>query len=527
MMSWLAPTLREYRRPWLRSDLLAGVTAGAVVIPQAMAYATIAELPVQYGLYTCMVPMVVYAAIGGSRAMSVSTTSTIAVLTASTMTAADTAANSDDAITALGTLTFLVGVLLLLGRILRVGAIVENISLATMTGLKTGVGLTVAATQLPKLLGVPADPDASGFFSIMRDALSQLSSTDGATLALSIGSIAVLLGAPKVVPAVPGPLAVVVLGIVLVAYADLDDHGVAVIDPVPTGIPAPGIPSLDDVGGLFPGATAIAVMAFLETVSVARGIRARGEPQIDSNRELLANGLAATAGAFFHTLPPAGGFSQSAVNLGAGARSQVSGLVTAVLAVLAALFLAPLLDDLPQATLGSMVLVATMSLVSPTEFARLWRIDPMEFWVAASTAVVGLTRGLLVAVLVGVLATLYLVLRELNRPHVTTVKDGDPLVLRFDTGLYTANLRANLNVVRTLIESGRPGTVVLDLSRLSILTVAALDEFGGLDAELAAAGITVRWVCLTPRARRMAAGTSWWREVVAQDRSDPNSPEDD
>lgn len=526
MMSWLAPTLHEYRRPWLRADVLAGVTAGAVVIPQAMAYATIAELPVQYGLYTCMVPMVVYALLGGSRAMSVSTTSTIAVLTASTMTAAGIAAGSDDAITALGTLTLMVGALLLVARLLRLGAIVENISPATMTGIKAGVGLTVAATQLPKLFGVSGDPDASGFFSIMRGVASHLSQTDGTTLALSLASIAVLLGVPRIVPSIPGPLVVVVLGIGLVAFANLDHHGVAVIDPVPTGIPAPDIPSLDDVGGLFPGALAIAVMAFLETVSVARGIRERGEPQIDSNRELLANGLAATAGAFFHTLPPAGGFSQSAVSLRAGARSQVSGLVTAALAVLAALFLAPVLDDLPQATLGSMVLVATLGLVSPAEFARLWRIDPMEFWVAIGTAVVGLTRGLLVAVLVGVVATLYLVLRELNLPHVTTVKQGDPLVLRFDTGLYTANIRANLDAVRAIVDSGRHDTVIFDLSRITILTVAVLDEFRELDAELTTTGTTVRWAALTPRARTMAEGTSWWQSVLAQGRSDENSPED-
>lgn len=519
MKSWLAPTLQGYDRAWLRADILAGITAGAVVIPQAMAYATIAELPVQYGLYTCMVPMVVYAFIGGSRAMSVSTTSTIAVLTASTLASAGIAAGTDDAVSALSTLTLLVGVLLLVARVLRLGGIVENISPATMTGIKSGVGLTVAASQLPKILGVSSDPDAHGFFSVLRSVWSDLPDLNVATLALSVVSIALLLMGPRIVPNVPAPLLVVVLGIVLVAFADVDEHGVAVIDHVPTGIPLPVAPSLDGLGTLLPGAMAIAVMAFLETVSVARGIRERGQPQINSNRELLANGFAATAGAFFQTLPPAGGFSQSALSLRAGARSQLSALVTAALAVLAALFLAPVLDDLPQATLGSMVFVATLGLVSPSEFARLWRVDPHAFWVAVGTAAVGLTQGLLIAVLVGVIATLYLVLRELDRPHVTTVAGGDPMVLRFDTGLYTANVRANLDVVTDLAIAAKPEYLILDLSRISMLPLAVLDSLAELDDELTAVGITTRWVDLTPNARASAEQTSWWRRVVAERRN--------
>jgi sulfate permease, SulP family len=173
VLSWL----KDYDRRWLRLDLLAGLAAGAVVVPQAMAYATIADMPVEVGLYTCMVPMLVYVLLGGSRAMSVSTTSTVAVLTASTLVAAGLVAGSDDVIADLSTLVLMVGVILLIARVLHLGNLIENISEAVLVGLKTGVGLTVAVGQLPKLLGITIDPDADHFLSELRSVPSSAASS--------------------------------------------------------------------------------------------------------------------------------------------------------------------------------------------------------------------------------------------------------------------------------------------------------------------------------------------------------------
>ncbi|MFG1785266.1 SulP family inorganic anion transporter [Rhodococcus oryzae] len=525
----LAPTLVGYRKSWLRADVVAGLSAGAVVIPQAMAYATIADMPVQIGLYTCMVPMGVYAMLGGARAVSVSTTSTIAVLTASTMIGAGIAAGSEDAQTSLMTLTLLVGVILLLARVLKLGSIIENINEATLTGIKVGVGLTVAASQLPKLLGVPSDRDATGFFRVVWSALRQIGDANGATVLLAVGSIGALYAMAKLVPRIPGPLVVVAAGIALVAFAGLDGRGVELIAEVPQGIPLPGIPSLDDIGALIPGALAIAAMAFLETVSVARGVRRQGEPQIDSNQEMLANGVASVAGAFFHTLPPAGGFSQTAVALRAGARTQVSGLVTAALAVLVALFLAPVLSDLPQATLGAMVVVATLGLVDIGAFARFWRINKLEFAIALATALIGLTAGLLPAVAVGVLFTLYLVLRELNRPHVVQLHQGsdgrwvggdedaptdpaDPLVLRINSALYTANVLANVTAIADRIEAAGAKTVVLDCSRAWKITSTVMHHIRDLEQDLSARGVTICFVAVPQRDLETARKTELGRQ---------------
>ena len=208
--------LRGYERSWLGRDVLGGLAAGAVVIPQAMAYATIADLAVQVGLYTCMVPMVAYALLGGSRAMSVSTTSTVAVLTGSTLIAAGVAAQGTDPARDLAMLTLLVGVILVVARLLRLAALIDNISEATISGIKVGVGLTVAAGQLPKLLGIPGDPTASSFFPEMRAVFRQLDQVSWVTIGFAAATLVVLLAAPRLLPAVPAPLLAVVGGIVAV-----------------------------------------------------------------------------------------------------------------------------------------------------------------------------------------------------------------------------------------------------------------------------------------------------------------------
>ncbi|PJJ65031.1 SulP family inorganic anion transporter [Compostimonas suwonensis] len=513
---WFLPTLSGYRRNWLGPDILAGVSAGAVVVPQAMAYATIADLPVQIGLYTCMVPMLVYALLGGSRAMSVSTTSTIATLTATTLVTAGVAANSDDATRDLMTLTLLVGLMLLLARLLKLGSLVENINKATIIGIQVGVGATVAVGQLPKMLGVDSNFSGHGFVRSLAATIEVVPRANLATVLLSVSSIAVLLLVKRFAPRVPGPLIVVVGGILLAAFSGLTDAGVALIAPVPQGIPLPGLPSFADVGSLVPGALAIAVMAFLESTSVARGIRRTGEKQIDSDQELLATSAANLAGSFFQTLPAAGGFSQSAVNQGAGARTQLSTLVTAGLAVLVALFLGGVLSLLPQATLAAMVFVAVAGLIDVRGLARLARISPVEFWIAIATTIVGLTVGLLPAVAVGVVTTLVTVLRELNKPRVSAgERRGEVLTVKLEAPLYTANVLGTELAVLALVETARAAqpvrAVVLDMSVIQATSVTVLDTLADLDRELGQLGVSLRIAALPEASAALARKTSWFR----------------
>jgi high affinity sulfate transporter 1 len=523
--------IRTYERRWLSADVLGGLTAGAVVIPQAMAYASIAGLPVQVGLYTCMTPMLVYALLGGARTLSMSTTSTVAMLTASTLISANLAGNgagADD----LATLTLLVGIILVLARLLRLSSLIDNISSATLTGIKFGVGLTVAASQLGSLLGVVPQAESSSFIGQMRAVGKVIGDTSATTVVFSAVLIGALLVLGHVAPKVPAPLIAVVGSIFLVAVASLDEHGIALITPVPSGLPKPVLPAFDHVNQLLPGALAIAVMCYLETVSVGRSMRRKAEPAIDSDTELTANALSCVVGAFFRAMPSAGGFSQTAINKRSGARTQVSELVTIALAVAAALFLGDVLSDLPKATLSALVIVAVLGLIQPAEMVRLWRLDRLSFWVAVLTAVSGLLFGLLLAVLVGVLATLFLVLHELGRVDVTELRLVDDdlrpaspdvparsglLVLRIDAPLYTANVRHATQRLVDAVDArqveGDPMTVVLDLSFLGMLSVTVLSELREVGAVLRDRGCTLQIAGLQPRALEMARQLPRWHEL--------------
>ena len=533
-----------YQRGWLRGDVIAGLSAGTVVIPQAMAYATIAGLPVEIGLYTCMAPMIVYAVLGGARALSVSTTSTIAVLVASTIAGLpdETTADPEATLGAAFTLTFLVGVCLLGMRVFRLGSLVENISPATLTGIRLGVGLTVAASQLPALLGVEADPEATGFFAKIADAAGKLVHADTTTVVVSLASLAVLLGLRRWFPAVPGPLVVVAGGILLVALTDVEQRGLELIDHVPTGLPVPQLPVAGDVLSLLPGALAIAVMSFLETVLVARTNRRREEPAVDTDQELLAVGAASLAGGLTQTLPPAGGFSQSAVNLRSGAHTQVAGLVTAVLAILVALFLAPLLDDLPRAVLAAMVMVAILGLLDPRDLRTYERIDRAELWVALIVAFLGLTGGMLLGVAVGVALTLVLVLRQVGQPRArpvypragggwtpvapssdeTGTEESGPLPtydgvlhLRLDGSLYTGNAQATHDAVLALAARADPPAQRVDLHAAAVtrVTVPFLDTLRSLSDQLRGDEITLGLVDVSPQVLAVLRRSEWFYDA--------------
>ncbi|WP_313821427.1 SulP family inorganic anion transporter [Citricoccus sp.] len=522
--TWLLPTLAGYQRAWITPDVVSGLAAGAVVVPQAMAYATIANLPVQVGLYTCIVPMLVYAFLGGSRSMSVSTTSTIATLTATTLVSAGVAAGAEDALGSLMALTLLVGVILLLARLLRLGSLVENISGATVLGLKIGVGATVAAGQLPKLLGETVNFSGHGLIRSLAAVGAALDSVHWPTVGLSVASILTLFLLQRFVPQIPSTLIVVLGGILLVALTGFKESGVDLIAPVPSGLPVLALPDFSAVGALVPGALAIAIMAFLESAAVARSTRRPEEPTIDADQELFATGAANVFGAFFTAMPAAGGFSQSAVNQNAGAKTQLSTLVTVVLAILIALFLGPVLSLLPQATLAAVVFVAVVGLIDVPELVRWARFSRVDFWIALTVAVVGLTAGLLAAVAVGVVVTLLLVLRELNKPAVSAgERRGDALEVRLGSGLYTANIRPNTTAVEELVGTyAGVKTVVLDLHRLEATSITVIDGLMDLDRQLSSKGVELHLAALPPKATAVAQGFPWFEKLQARNRVHPS-----
>ena len=337
-----------------------------------MGYATVAGLPVEVGLYTCIFPMLAYALLGTACRLSFSTTSTIVALTGLAITAA--APSSTDLVGTATTLTLMVGVLLIVFRLIRLGWMLEAVSEATLAGLKVAVGLTIIADQLPKLLGIPSTE--GDFFGDVWHAIEQLPEANLATALIGGITIAFLLVLRAWKPKVPGPLIALAVGIGLVVFSGVTDRGVATIPEVPTGLPAPAIPPFQHLEALLPFALAIALMSYFETVTAGRIARQPDDPPIDNDQEYIATGVATIVGSFFQTVPPAGGFSQTQVNTNAGARTQISELVTVFLAVAVALFLAPGLSDIPEATLGAIVVVAVLGLIKFDEMRRQGRSIP-------------------------------------------------------------------------------------------------------------------------------------------------------
>jgi sulfate permease, SulP family len=350
----VAPWARGYARSRLRFDVLAGLSTAAVVIRQALAYATIAGLPVQVGLYCALVPMAVYALLGSSRPLSVSTTSTLSILTAEAIARAGP---GNDPLTVASTLAVLSGTLLVVAGILRLGFLADFISRPILVGFKVGMGVTIAAGQLGNILGVPVTGD--GVLRKLGSAVSQLPEASVPTVAVAAITVVTLIVLRRLAPRVPGPLVVLVGGIVAVAAFGL--QGVATVATVPTGLPLPAMPDLSLTVRLLPSAVGVALMAFTESISAARAFHGRDDPPVDADRELLALGAASLAGGFFRAYPSGGGLSQTAVNDASGARSQLAGLVTAGVVALTLLVLAPAFSDLPLAVLGGIVLMVALA----------------------------------------------------------------------------------------------------------------------------------------------------------------------
>jgi MFS superfamily sulfate permease-like transporter len=297
---WLQP----FRKEWLQPDILAGLTTAAVVIPKAMAYATIAGLPVQVGLYTAFVPMVIYAVLGTSRVLSVSTTTTLAILTAAELGEVVPGGDPAALLAAAATLTFLVGGILVVASILRLGFVANFISEPVLVGFKAGIGVVIVVDQLPKILGIHI---ARGTF--LQNVLSTIKSIPKAsltTVALGLSMVALLLVVERFWPKAPAPLLAVAAAIAAVYFLNLQTRGVELLGRIPEGIPSVIFPERSLITQLWPGALGIALMSFTETVAAGRAFARSDESPPPANRELLATGMANIGGAFWAQCRAAG-----------------------------------------------------------------------------------------------------------------------------------------------------------------------------------------------------------------------------
>ncbi len=475
-----------------RPDIVAGLTAAAVVLPKAMAYATVAGLPVAVGLYTAFVPMVIYALLGTSRVLSVSSTTTLAILAATQLALVVPDGDPARLVTAVATLSALTGVILMLASLLRLGFVANFISSPVLTGFKAGIGLVIVLDQMPKLLGLHITKH--GFFQDVLSLVHHLPDTSLTTLAVAVATLVVLIGMERLLRHSPAPLVAVGGGIAASWFLGLEGQGVSIVGLIPQGLPSLTLPDLNLVGQLLPGAVGIALMSFTESIAAGRAFARSSEPTISANRELLATGAANLGGAVFGAMPAGGGTSQTAVVRAAGGLSQKSSLVTAATAVATMLFLAPLLGMLPNATLAAVVIVYSVGLIQPGEFKAIRQVRTMEFrWAIAAclgVLVFGTLQGIVVAIIISLIGlasqtaspNVYVigrkrgadVLRPLSAEHPDDETFPGLLILRPEGRLFFVNAQAVAEQIKRLVAEHQPQVIVLDMSRVPDIEYSAL-----------------------------------------------------
>ena len=509
---WLA----AYQPKWLRGDLVAGLTAAAVVVPQAMAYAAIAGLPLVIGLYTAFVPLVIYAVMGTSRPLSVTTTSTIAILTANALHQIAPGATDGLLVSAAGTLALLVGGMLVAASLLRLGIVASFISEPVLVGFKAGVGLTIVVDQVPKLLGVHFEK--GHFFHNLLSIVDHLPQSSVPTVLLALVMLALQIGLQRFLPRVPASLVTVAAGVAASALMGLNRLGVELVGEVQGGLPSFARPDASLFVHLWPAAIGIALMSFVETSAAGQAFRGADEPRPESNRELLALGLANLIGGLFHNMPSGGGTSQTAVNRQAGARSQIAGLVTAAVVVAVLFFLAPLVHLMPQATLAAVVAVPCAGMIRVREFRAILRVRAMEFsWAVAAVigvVLVGTLRGILVAVVLSLLALIYHgnrrpvfvlgrkpgtdVFRPRSEEHPEDETFPGLLMLKTEGLIHFANAQRIGDLVWPLVYEHQPRVLVLDCSAIPDFEYTALKMLTEAERKLRQSGISLWLAALNP-----------------------------
>jgi sulfate permease, SulP family len=510
--------LPQYQRAWLRDDLVAGATLAAYAVPVSLAYAALAGLPPQMGLYCYLVGGLGYALLGSSRHLAIGPTSAISLLLGVSLL--EVSAGDPQRQAELASLTALVmaGVFALAWG-LRLSVLVNFISESILTGFKAGAALVIAATQLPKLLGVRGGGD--DFFERIWLLWQQLGATNVVALALGAAAIALLLGGEKLVPGRPVALGVVLLSLGAVAVGHLDRYGVNIVGEIPAGLPrlhwsGAELSALQiaEVRQIVRLACACFLLSYIESVSAARTFALKHHYDISARQELLGLGAASLLAGLFQGYPVAGGLSQTAVNERGGARTPLSLVFASAAICCVLLLLTGLFRTLPDAVLAAVVLVAVKGLIDLRELRHLWRVSRLDF-AAAAVALAGvLVMGVLDGVLIAVLASVLMLLARTSHPHVAFLgripgtnrfsdlarhPDNEPtpgaLAFRVQSSLLYYNADHVLDVVRARTRATPElRQVICDLSNVPYVDISGARMLRKLHEELAVANVEFRIV---------------------------------
>ncbi len=452
--------IKDYNKDQLKGDLSAGLTVGVMLIPQGMAYAMIAGLPPIYGLYASTLPLIIYAFLGTSRQLAVGPVAMVSLLTATGVGALAEGGTEQYLMFAV-LLAFMVGMLQFLMGAFRLGFLVSFLSHPVISGFTSAAALIIGLSQLKHLLGIDLSR-SHHIHEILIQAVEKISEVNIYTLAIGVLGIIIIKAAKKIHASIPAQLVAVVFGILIVWGLGLLDKGVKIVGEVPGGLPSFDIPGINmsNMGMLVTTALTIALVSFMESIAVAKAIQAKHKNyKVDANQELVSLGLSNVVGSFFQSYPVTGGFSRTAVNDQAGAKTTMASIFSALLVGLTLLFLTPLFYYLPNAILASVIMVAVFGLIDYKEAIHLWHVDRRDFWMLIVTFIATLTLGIEQGIGLGVLLSLALIIYQSTYPHHAELgkvpgshfyknvsrfenleRRNDIRIIRFDAPLFFANI---------------------------------------------------------------------------------------
>jgi len=453
--------LPNYKKEWLKGDISAGLTVGVMLIPQGMAYASIAGLPAVYGLYASIIPILIYAFFGTSRQLAVGPVAMVSLLTATALGSFQGLSISDYISYAI-LLALLVGVIQFLLGIFRLGFLVNFLSHPVVSGFTSAAALIIGLSQLKHLLGVNI-PRSHHVHEIILNAIDKFSDINWIALIIGLAGIFIIIISKKIKKSLPGQLFAVIFGILAVTLFGLGNGNatVDIVKDIPSSLPSFVIPTfnIDIIQLLVPMALTISLISFMESIAVAKAIQTKHRDyKVVPNQELISLGLANVFGSFFQSYPTTGGFSRTAVNDQAGAKTGLASIISAVLIIITLLFLTPYFYNLPKAILASVIMVAVFGLIDYKEAIHLFKSNITDFWMLVATFISTLTFGIEIGIGLGVVLSLAMVLFKTTRPHTARLAkvpnthfyrnierfsdleiNEETLIYRFDAQLFFAN----------------------------------------------------------------------------------------
>jgi len=526
----------DYETSWWRPDIIAAMSLWAILVPQSLAYAQLAGVPAVYGLYTAFAAMIGYALFGTSRVLNQGPESAVAIVTASTLIPL-VAGDGDRYILLASVLAIMVGVWAIIGGLLKLGFITRFISRPILLGYIIGSAWLIVISQLPAMLGISVEED--GYYSALGAILQNLGQANVWTVILGIALMALIYAIKKFVPKIPAYLVAAVVGTAVVAIFNLQDFGVTLIGSIESGIPLPKIPfvPIPDVVSLILPAAGLTLLAYADSVVTAESLARTDGYEIDANQEFIGLGAASIASGLFQGFPVNGSQTRSVVLDDSGAKSQMSGLISAVLVIVTLLVLTPVFELLPNVTLAAIVMVAGIGLFDVKEMKTLWRLQRADFVLMVLTAVGVIAIGMLPGIVIAVVLSLLDVARRSTTPHTAvlvrvpgtdTFRDSDIfgdggaipglLIYRFDAPLFFANVSVMEDQLTSLVKEADPPIewVLIDAESIPDMDTTALQGLGELLEDLSEAGITVVFARLRQAVRDLldAAGLI---DVIGED----------